>query len=81
MPATTVKLEHELVRKAAALKQPEESISAYVRSLIEKAHRARRLHESAHAYEAFLRDNPAERAAMEIWESAPLSEPAKPRKR
>jgi predicted CopG family antitoxin len=81
MPATTIRLEHELVQKAAALKQPEESISAFVRRLIEEAHRARRLHESAHAYERFIQENPKEREAMKCWESAPLSRPAKPKRR
>jgi hypothetical protein len=81
MPATTVKLESDLVEKAAALKQPDESISAFVRSLIEKEHRTRQLHESARVYEQFLRENPEERQEMEVWESAPLSgdiEPEQP---
>lgn len=74
MSATTVKLESDLVRKASELKQPEQSISAFVRSLIEKEHRDRLLKESAHTYEQFLRDHPGEREAMEVWESAPLSD-------
>jgi hypothetical protein len=80
MPATTVKLEPDLVEKASVLKLPEQSISAFVRSLIEKEHRARQLHESAQAYEQFLRENPEEREAMEVWESAPLSETIEPKR-
>ena len=79
MPATTVKLESDLVEKAVALKQPDESISAFVRGLIEKEHRARQLHESAQRYDQFLREHPEEREAMEVWESAPLSGEIEPK--
>lgn len=37
------------------------------------------MRESAKAYEEFLRDHPAEREAMEVWESAPLAETIEPR--
>ena len=63
-----------MVQKATELKNDGQSVSAFVRSLIEKEHRARHLHESAKAYEQFLRENPEEREAMEVWESAPLSD-------
>ncbi len=81
MPATTIKLESDLVEKAANLKAPEQSISAYVRNLIEKEYRDKRLRESAQAYEQFLCDHPDECEAMETWESAPLAgviEPKQP---
>lgn len=80
MSATTVKLESDLVQKAIELKPHGQSISAFVRSLIEKEHRARQLHESAQAYEQFLRENPAEREAIEVWESAPLSDSIEPKR-
>ena len=80
MPATTVKLESDLAQKAADLKSDGQSISAFVRALIEKEHRSRQLNESARAYEQFLRDNPDEREAMEVWESAPLSENIEPKR-
>ena len=35
MPATTIKLEAELVKKVTSLKPKDESISGYVRALIE----------------------------------------------
>lgn len=80
MPATTIKLESDLVKKVTALKPKDESISGYVRDLIEKEHRARENRAAAGVYQQFLNDNPAERAAMEVWESAPLSEDVEPRK-
>ena len=79
MPATTIKLEADLVRKVTALKPKEESISAYVRELIEKEHRARENRAAAVVYQQFLTENPGERAAMEVWESAPLSDEVEPR--
>ena len=79
MSATTVKLESDLVQKAAELKSDGQSISAFVRALIEKEHRTRQLDESARIYERFLRENPGEKEAMEVWESAPLSESIEPK--
>lgn len=72
MPATTIKLDPDLVKKVTALKPKEESISAFVRGLIEKEHRARANREAALAYRQFLHDHPEEQMAMEEWESAPL---------
>lgn len=72
MPPTRVELESDLVEKVAALKEPDQTIAAFIRGLIEKEHRERRLRESAQLYEQFLRDNPDEREALEVWESAPF---------
>ena len=71
MSATTIKLEPDLVKKVTALKLKDVSISAFVRDLIEKEHRAR-ANRAAVVYQQFLIENPEERAAMEVWESAPL---------
>jgi hypothetical protein len=80
MAATTIKLEADLVKKVTALKPRDESISAFVRELIEKEHRARSNREAALAYRQFLHDHPEERAAMEGWESAPLVDDIEGRK-
>jgi len=68
------------VKKVAALKPKDESISGFVRELIEKEHRARENRASAVVYKQFLEDNPDERAAMEVWESAPLVDEIEPKK-
>jgi hypothetical protein len=81
MSATTIKLEPDLVSKVKALKPKDESISGYVRGLIEREHEARHHREVAARYQQFLAENPEERAAMEVWESAPLAgeiEPDRP---
>lgn len=70
MPATTIKLESELVKMVDSLKPKNESIAGYVRGLIENEHRARQHREAAKVYQQFFQENPEERAAMEGWESA-----------
>ena len=80
MPATTIKLESELVKKIAALKTMDESISGFVRDLIQREHEARKNRAAAVVYQQFVEDNPDERAAMEVWESAPLVADIEPRK-
>lgn len=60
------------MKKVTNLKPKKESISGYVRGLIEKEHRERTHREAAVVYQQFLQENPEERAAMEVWESAPL---------
>jgi predicted CopG family antitoxin len=80
MPATTIKLEADLVRKVTRLKPKDESISGYVRELIEREHRAREHRAAAGAYQQFLQENPEERAAMKVWEAAPLVDDVEPKK-
>jgi hypothetical protein len=72
MPATTIRLEAELLKTISTLKAKDQSISDYVRELIEREYRARH-RPAAEAYERFLQANPEERAMMEVWESASLA--------
>ena len=69
-----------MVKKVAILKPKAASISGYVRGLIEKERRARANREAATIYQEFLRENPGERSAMEVWESAALVDDVEPRK-
>ena len=80
MPATTIKLDAELVRKVSVLKPRGETLTGYVRGLIEREHQERLHREAARSYQAFLQQNPDERAAMEVWESAPLADSVEPGK-
>ncbi len=80
MSATTIKLEADLVKKVTALKPKDESISGYVRDLIEREYSARAHREAAVTYQQFLLENPQERTAMEVWESAPLTDDVEPKK-
>jgi predicted CopG family antitoxin len=74
MSATTIKLESDLVAKVKTLKAKEESISRFVRGLIEKEHQSRENRAAAVQYQQFLNENPDEYAAQETWESAPLAD-------
>lgn len=69
-----------MVKKVTTLKPKDESISGYVRELIEREHQARENRAAAGLYQQFLNENPEERVAMEVWESAPLSDEVEPRK-
>jgi predicted CopG family antitoxin len=72
MSATTIKLEAELVEKVSAMKPKSQSISAFVRGLTEREHRARAHRAAAAAYQQFLSEHPEELAALQEWEAAPL---------
>ncbi len=80
MSATTIKLEADLIRKVTSLKSKEESISGFVRALIEREHRVRENRAAAVEYQQFLQESPQERAAMENWEFAPLANEIEPEK-
>ena len=67
-----------MVRKVVSLKPKDESISSFVRGLIEKEHRERKFKSAVAAYQHFLEDNPEERKAMEAWASAPLARKSEP---
>lgn len=69
-----------MVKKVTTLKPKDESISGYVRELIEREHRARAHREAATTYQQFLHENSGERAAMEVWETAPLVDEVEPKK-
>jgi len=69
-----------LVKKVTTLKPKDESISGYVRELIEREHRAREHKAAAGLYQQFLEKNPEERSAMEVWESAPLVDDVEPKR-
>lgn len=79
MSSTTIKLEDDLVHKVIDIKSDKQSISAFVRSLIEKEYLERQLRQSALAYEQFLKNDPGEREAMDTWESALLTDETEPK--
>lgn len=80
MPATTIKLDADLYEKADSLRNGTQSISGFVRDLIEKEFRERKMRQATRDYREFLERNPGEMAVMETWESAPLAGEIEPRK-
>jgi predicted CopG family antitoxin len=75
MPSTTIKVEPDLYSKVGSLKAPGQSITAYVRTLIEREYSQNQQALAAQKYQLFLAAHPEEAAALKSWESAPLSEP------
>jgi Arc/MetJ-type ribon-helix-helix transcriptional regulator len=73
MPATTVKLDANLLREIARVKSPKQTLSAFVRESLEADIRRRKLRAAAETYQRLLVENEAERADFEEWESAPLA--------
>ncbi len=81
MPSTTIKVESDLLKDITRVKPKEQSISAFVREVLERDIRRRKMKEAAHEYQKFLAGQPEEEAEMEAWESARLSiAPAKKRR-
>jgi Arc/MetJ-type ribon-helix-helix transcriptional regulator len=81
MSATTVKLDGELLRAIATVKPPKQTLSAYVREALQRDLRRQQMREAAETYMNLLRNNPAERAAMEEWEAAPLAKHPRTRRK
>jgi hypothetical protein len=73
MPATTIKLEGELLEAIATVKPPKQTLSAYVREALQRDLRRQQMRAAAESYINLLRNNPAEREAMDEWEAAPLA--------
>jgi len=72
MRATTIRIEGELLDELESAKPESLSLSAYVREVLLKSLRDRKMAEAARAYQAFLDADPAERASLEEWEGAEL---------
>ena len=81
MSATTVKLEHGMLREISRVKPPEQSLSAFVRGVLEHDLRRRKMREAAHAYQTLLAENGDERAEVASWETADLAVPPKPKRK
>lgn len=73
MPATTVKLDGELLRAIESVKSPNQTLSAYVREALQRDLRRRQMRDAAETYTNLLRTNAAEREAMDQWEAASLA--------
>lgn len=81
MKATTLKLEGELLLELEKAKPPSMSLSAYVREILIKDLRRRRLAQAAVFYEEFLAANPEEASRLTEWDGADLASPPKRRRR
>lgn len=80
MQATTIKLDGRLVSKLKGLMPPDETLSGFVRAILDAEVRRQQQVASAEKYVAFLRTHPEEAEAMNEWAAAPLDRSPKPRK-
>jgi len=82
MKATTIKVEGELLESLERSKPPKQSLSAYVRTLLERALRQEQLAAAAERYVEFVRESPDEAEWLGTWERADLTTaPTKKRSR
>jgi len=72
MSATTIKLEGELLKDIQKVKPHAQSISSYVREVLEHNIKQARMNEAAHQYQAFLKGDMEEVNDLNEWEAAPL---------
>jgi hypothetical protein len=80
MHATTVKLDGDLVSRLKAVKPRNETLTGFVRNVLDAEVRRQHLLAAAEAYAELLRAQPGEAEAMDAWTSAPLERPAKARR-
>jgi hypothetical protein len=81
MRATTIKVEGDLLRELERTKPPSQTLSAYVRSLLERELRRLKMAEAADRYATFLRETPEERAWLDEWANADLTRSPRRRRR
>ena len=81
MKATTIKVEGELLKELQKFKPASQSLSGYVRSLLQQEVQRRKMANAADRYASFLRDHDDERAWLDEWDGADLARPPKRRTR
>jgi len=75
MKATTIKLEGELLSDLEAGKPADQSLTAYVRTVLRENLDRIEVREAAVAYRAFVESNENEKALLDEWDRADLNSP------
>ena len=73
MRAIRVKLDGELLHAIGSIKPRNQPLAAYVREALRRDIERQQIRQAAGIYRKLMRDNPAEKKALEEWESAPLA--------
>lgn len=81
MHATTIKLDGALVSRLKTVKPRHETLTGFVRTVLDAEVRRQQLRAAAEAYADHLRDHPQEAELMDAWAAAPLDRAAKPRRK
>lgn len=77
MKATTIKVEGELLGELERTKPEHQSLTTYVRSILQQEVRRRQMTAAAERYSEFLKEHADERAWLEEWDRADLAAPPK----
>lgn len=80
MPATTIKVEGELLERIDRHRPKNVTITAFVRAVLEQEMRRRETSQAADEYARFLAANDDERAWLADWDSADLAKAPRKRK-
>jgi len=75
MKATTVKLDGELLARIEESKPQGQSLSAYVRMVLQRNLDRTRVRDAAVEYRTFLASDPEEQRALDEWDRADLATP------
>lgn len=73
MQATTIKIENPLLNELKKYSPKDESLSSFIREILEKDIQRRKMIEAAESYTLFLAENPSEQEWLNEWEEADLS--------
>jgi len=79
MRVTTIKLEGELLAAIERVKAPGESVTSFVRTVLQKSLEQTKVREAAAAYRAFIESHPEEQQWLDEWERADLTTPPEQR--
>lgn len=80
MKSTTVKVDAALLKAIEEVKSPSQTVTAFVRTAVQKAIDRHRLEAAAVAYRAFVQQHPREREWLAEWEAADLAASVVPKK-
>ncbi len=81
MKATTIKIEGELLLELEKAKPESLSLPAFVREVLSRDLRTRKLAQAAVSYEEFLAANPEEQSWLREWDEADLASTPRRRRR
>jgi len=81
MRATTIKVEGNLLEELNRRKPPSQSLSAYVRSVLQREVLRRKMADAAEQYAQFLSGTADERVWLEEWDRADLAAPVHRKRR
>lgn len=75
MKSTTLRLDNPLLAELNQERPKKVSLSAFVRDILKREIKRRKMIRAANQYSLFLKDNPAEQEWLDEWEEADLTVP------